>query len=163
MSVILQGNSYIYFCCCQEYNLIGASDYETFLTGVPHPRCQNHMPTFAVTTTMVNKRFPSWIWMSDTMTRPITSHHQVRIPQTTETAASSHDSGQAFAWLRKRWQTPIHSFEWMCMALWYQGWLIWRLLYKSLPQAIWHINCLYSLRNSNLSGYLWLSKLMYQI
>ena len=44
----------------------------------------------------------------------------------------------------------------MCRVQWHQGLLIWRLLCKGLPQTIWHSNCLYSLRNSNVSGNLWL-------
>ena len=42
-----------------------------------------------------------------------------------------------------------------------QGLLIWRLLYNGLP-IVWHSSCLYSLRNSNVSGTLWLSKSLYQ-
>ena len=34
---------------------------------------------------------------------------------------------------------------------------------QKLARSIWHRNCLYSLRNSNLSGTLWQSKSLYQI
>ena len=75
-------------------------------------------------------------------------------------------SGKAFALFCKIWWTPILNSEWMCMTQWYQGLLIWSLLYKSKPQTIWHSNCLYRLRNSNVSGAytgLWLlSKSLYQ-
>ena len=47
-----------------------------------------------------------------------------------------------------------------CLAQCYQGLLIWRLLCKALPRTIWHSNCLYSLRNSNVST-LWPSKSLY--
>ena len=63
----------------------------------------------------------------------------------------------------RRW-TQIHNSEWMCMEQWYQCLVIWRLLYKSLPQpfdlatvsVLWLSNCLCSLRNLNVSGYFWL-------
>ena len=73
------------------------------------------------------------------------------IPQTFETVALSHDCiGASFCLVtyKRRW-TPIHDSEWICMSQWYQGLLIWRSSYKSLPGTIWHSNCLYSLRNSN--------------
>ena len=78
---------------------------------------------------------------------------------------SSYDMirGKLFhSYVHKRQWTPIHSSEWMCMAQWYNGLLIWRLLCKGLPRTIWHSNCLYSLRNLNVSSNLWLSKSLYR-
>ena len=59
-----------------------------------------------------------------------------------------------------RW-THIHISEWI-MSQWYPGLLIRCLLYKGLPRTIWHGNCLYSLKNSNVSRTLCLSTSLYQ-
>lgn len=50
----------------------------------------------------------------------------------------------------------------MCMAQWYQGLLIWRLIYTSFPRTIWQSNCFYSLRKSKVRDTLWLSKSLYK-